>query len=37
VADEREGHIGSAPLRLLSLNEAPIWKCEICGEDADWI
>jgi Plasmid pRiA4b ORF-3-like protein len=37
VADEREGRIGSEPLRLLSLNEAPVWECEVCGEDAEWI
>jgi hypothetical protein len=37
VADERQGRIGSEPLRLLSLNEAPVWECEVCGEDADWI
>lgn len=38
VADEREGHLpGRESLRLLSLNEAPVWQCEICGEVADWI
>jgi pRiA4b ORF-3-like protein len=37
VADERQGRIGSEPLRLLSFNEAPVWECEVCGEDADWI
>jgi len=37
VVEERQGRIGSEPLRLLSLNEAPVWKCEVCGEDADWI
>ena len=37
VANEREGRIGSEPLRLLSLNEAPVWQCEVCGEEAVWI
>jgi hypothetical protein len=37
VVDEREGRLGREPLRLLSLNEAPVWECEVCGEDADWI
>jgi len=37
VADERQGRIGSEPLRLLSLNEAPVWECEVCGEDAEWL
>jgi hypothetical protein len=37
VVDEREGRLGREPLRLLSLNEAPVWECEVCGEDADWV
>jgi len=37
VVEERQGRIGSEPLRLLSLNEAPVWECEVCDEDADWI
>jgi hypothetical protein len=37
VADERQGRIGSEPLRLLGLNEAPVWECDLCGEDAEWI
>lgn len=34
VAGEREGRIGREPLRLLSRNDAPVWECEVCGEDA---
>ena len=37
LADERQGRIGGEPLRLLSHNEAPVWECEVCGEDADWV
>jgi hypothetical protein len=37
VADEREGRLGREPLRLLSLNEAPVWECEVCGVAADWV
>ena len=37
VVDEREGHIGSESVRLLSQNEAPVWECEVCDEDASWI
>jgi Plasmid pRiA4b ORF-3-like protein len=37
VADERPGRIGSQRVRLLSQNEAPVWECEVCGEDASWI
>ena len=34
VTGEREGRIGSAPLRLLARNDAPSWPCRICGEPA---
>lgn len=34
VVDERDGRIGREPLRVLSRNDAPVWACEICGEDA---
>jgi hypothetical protein len=37
VVDEREGRIGSESVRLLSQNEAPVWECEVCHEDASWI
>ena len=37
VADEREGRVGSESPRLLSLNEAPVWECEVCGKAADWV
>ena len=37
VADERQGRVGSEPVRLLSLNEAPVWEWEVCGEEASWI
>jgi hypothetical protein len=37
VADERQGRAGSEPVRLLSLNEAPLWECEVCGQEASWI
>lgn len=37
VAGEREGGIGREPLRVLSRNEAPVWSCEVCGEEAAWI
>lgn len=38
VADERQGRLpGRQSLRLLSLNEAPVWQCEVCGEVADWV
>jgi hypothetical protein len=37
VVDEREGSIGSESVRLLSQNEAPVWECEVCGDDASWI
>jgi hypothetical protein len=37
VVDERQGHIGSESVRLLSQNEAPLWECDVCGEDASWI
>jgi len=37
VVDERHGRIGSESVRLLSQNEAPVWECEVCGEDASWI
>jgi hypothetical protein len=37
VVDERQGRIGSERVRLLSQNEAPVWECEVCGEDASWI
>ncbi len=37
VVDEREGRIGSKQVRLLSQNEAPVWECEVCGEEASWI
>jgi hypothetical protein len=37
VVDEREGRIGGESVRLLSQNEAPVWECEVCGEDASWI
>jgi hypothetical protein len=37
VVDEREGRIGSESVRLLSQNEAPVWECEVCGENASWI
>jgi len=37
VVDERQGRAGSEPVRLLSLNEAPGWECEVRGEDASWI
>jgi hypothetical protein len=34
VLAERKGRIGSDPLRLLAFNEAPEWKCGVCGEAA---
>jgi hypothetical protein len=37
VVDEREGRIGNEQVCLLSQNEAPIWECEVCGEEASWI
>ncbi|MGH3086003.1 MAG: IS1096 element passenger TnpR family protein, partial [Rubrobacteraceae bacterium] len=37
VAGEREGRIGQSSLRLLSRNEAPVWECEVCGEEATQI
>lgn len=37
VTGEREGSIGSGPLRLLSRNEPPVWECDVCGEDATQI
>lgn len=37
VAGEREGGIGSEPLRVLSRNDAPVWVCEICGEEAAFV
>ena len=37
VVDERQGRIGGESVRLLSQNEAPVWECEVCGEDASWI
>jgi hypothetical protein len=37
VADERQGRVGSESVRLLSRNEAPVWECEVCGDDASWI
>ncbi len=37
VVDERQGRIGSESVRLLSQNEAPVWECEVCGEEASWI
>ncbi len=37
VANEREGRIGREPIRLLSRNDAPVWACEVCEEDATQI
>ena len=37
VVDERQGRIDSENVRLLSRNEAPVWECEVCGENASWI
>ena len=37
VVDERQGRTGGESVRLLSQNEAPVWECEVCGEDASWI
>ena len=37
VVDERQGRTGSKSVHLLSQNEAPVWECEVCGEDASWI
>src|ERR671920_1360388 len=37
TTDERQGRIGSESVRLSSQNEAPLWECEVCGEDASWI
>jgi hypothetical protein len=37
VVDERQGRIGGESVRLLSQNEAPVWECDVCGEDAGWI
>lgn len=37
VTGEREGSIGSESLRVLSRNDAPVWACEVCGEEAAFI
>ncbi len=37
VVNEREGRIGSSPLRVLSRNDAPAWACEVCDQPADHI
>jgi hypothetical protein len=37
VVDERQGRIGGESVRLLSQNEAPVWECEVCSENASWI
>jgi hypothetical protein len=37
VVAEREGKIGSDPLRLLAYNEEPEWKCGVCGEPAMFV
>ena len=37
VVDERQGRIGGESVRHLSQNEAPVWECEVCGENASWI
>jgi len=37
VTEERQGRIGSETVHLLSQNEAPVWECEVCGEEASWI
>ena len=37
VVDERQGRAAKETVRLLSQNEAPVWQCEVCGEDARWI
>ncbi len=34
VVGEREGRIGGKPLRLLARNDAPVWECAVCGEQA---
>jgi hypothetical protein len=37
VVDERQGRAVKETVRLLSQNEAPVWLCEVCGEDASWV
>jgi hypothetical protein len=37
VVDERQGHAVGETVRLLSQTEAPLWECEVCGEEASWI
>jgi hypothetical protein len=37
VVDERQGRSGSETVHLLSQNEAPVWDCEVCGEEASWV
>ena len=37
VVDERQGRAVRETVRLLSKNEAPVWQCEVCGEEASWI
>jgi len=37
VADELAGRLGRELLRLLSLNEGPVWECEVCGGAFDWV
>jgi hypothetical protein len=37
VVDERQGRAVKEAVRLLSQNEAPVWQCEVCGEDASWV
>ena len=37
VMDERQGRAVGETVRLLSQNEAPVWQCESCGEQASWI
>lgn len=37
VVDERQGRAVRETVRLLSRNEAPVWECEVCGEEASWI
>ncbi|CAN5795195.1 hypothetical protein BH18ACT11_BH18ACT11_23970 [soil metagenome] len=37
VVDERQGRAVKETVRLLSHNEAPVWQCEVCEEEASWI
>jgi hypothetical protein len=37
VVDERQGRAVGETVRLLSQNEAPVWECEVYGEEASWI